>query len=411
MKTGFLLLLTCTLGCAADWLTSGGDPQRTGWQTREHILSNTNVKGMQLLWKRRLDGPAPTTPTMLGPIVTHRGIKELVFIADASDTVYAVDADLGRLFWKRHLEGGSRSTGACGGLTATPVIPPAVNVREDQEFTTMRPLYVLSSDGRLRTIRPSDGEEIAPARNFVPPNSKPSSLNILGSFVYTSAGCAKGVWAIDVNKADAKPISLPSADGTVAAGMSNEIYARSGRRILKLERDTLRVKDSLTLPAEPAATVPFQYAGQELVAAMAKDGRVFVRGAEDANTSGSAAGIATYADAGGKRWLYCASGKAVRGLQVSGPAAQPKLNAAWTWRGAGPALSPVVANGVVYVLCREAEHAVLYALDADSGKELYSSGTAVQFPVSSSGLALANGHVCFSTDDGTLYCFGLPIEM
>ena len=40
----------------ADWLTDGGDPQRTAWQKNEHILSVSNVKGMKLLWKYKTDG-------------------------------------------------------------------------------------------------------------------------------------------------------------------------------------------------------------------------------------------------------------------------------------------------------------------------------------------------------------------
>ena len=33
----------------ADWLTDGGDTQRSGWQKDEHILSPANVKNMTLL--------------------------------------------------------------------------------------------------------------------------------------------------------------------------------------------------------------------------------------------------------------------------------------------------------------------------------------------------------------------------
>ena len=39
----------------ADWLTDGGDPQRTSWQRHETILSKNNVKDMKLLWKIQTD--------------------------------------------------------------------------------------------------------------------------------------------------------------------------------------------------------------------------------------------------------------------------------------------------------------------------------------------------------------------
>ncbi|MFN9456116.1 MAG: pyrrolo-quinoline quinone, partial [Acidobacteriota bacterium] len=39
----------------ADWLTDGGDSKRNNWQKNETILTKASVKGMQLLWKKKLD--------------------------------------------------------------------------------------------------------------------------------------------------------------------------------------------------------------------------------------------------------------------------------------------------------------------------------------------------------------------
>ena len=52
-------------------------------------------------------------------------------------------------------------------------------------------------------------------------------------------------------------------------------------------------------------------------------------------------------------------------------------------------------------------HAVLYALDALTGKELYSSGDQITSFNHFSGLSVANGRVYIATYDGTLYSFGL----
>jgi len=73
---------------------------------------------------------------------------------------------------------------------------------------------------------------------------------------------------------------------------------------------------------------------------------------------------------------------------------------------------PVIANGVVFALSSgdATTHAVLYALDADTGKELYSSGTAVESYSHLSGLSVGDGHVFFTTHDNTLYSFGIPLE-
>jgi hypothetical protein len=51
--------------------------------------------------------------------------------------------------------------------------------------------------------------------------------------------------------------------------------------------------------------------------------------------------------------------------------------------------------------------AVLYALDGQTGKELWSSGTQIESWNHFSGLTVANGRVYIATFDGTVYCFGL----
>jgi outer membrane protein assembly factor BamB len=46
-------------------------------------------------------------------------------------------------------------------------------------------------------------------------------------------------------------------------------------------------------------------------------------------------------------------------------------------------------------------------LDAETGKELYSSGDQITSFNHFSGLSVANGRVYIATYDSTLYCFGL----
>jgi len=50
---------------------------------------------------------------------------------------------------------------------------------------------------------------------------------------------------------------------------------------------------------------------------------------------------------------------------------------------------------------------VLYALDAETGKELYNSGNQISSFVHFGALSLANGRVYLGTFDSVLYCFGL----
>jgi outer membrane protein assembly factor BamB len=83
----------------------------------------------------------------------------------------------------------------------------------------------------------------------------------------------------------------------------------------------------------------------------------------------------------------------------------------------------VIANGVVFALStgenarqtgstdatrmENTRPAVLYALDAQTGKVLYSSGDAIKSWVHFSGLAIAEGHVYAVDHDSQIYCFGL----
>jgi len=91
---------------------------------------------------------------------------------------------------------------------------------------------------------------------------------------------------------------------------------------------------------------------------------------------------------------------------------------------------PVVANGVVFaygsgesttqatpeqglranrseIRIKNSTHAVLYALDGQTGDELWSSGSKITSWNHWAGLSVANGRVYLGTFDGTLYCFGI----
>ncbi len=65
------ILAGCTLLPAADWLTDGGNPQRTGWQKDEKILSKSNVAGMKVLWKLQLDNQVRELHALF-PAADHR---------------------------------------------------------------------------------------------------------------------------------------------------------------------------------------------------------------------------------------------------------------------------------------------------------------------------------------------------
>lgn len=121
---------------------------------------------------------------------------------------------------------------------------------------------------------------------------------------------------------------------------------------------------------------------------------------------------------------------AVVAFKVEAKDSNFRLVPAWMSRDMDQAEPPVVANGVVYAYgsgentrqayadrglydasperIKNSSHAVLYALDAETGKELFSSGNEIPSFNHFSGLSVANGRVYIATFDSVLYCYGLP---
>jgi outer membrane protein assembly factor BamB len=107
-----------------------------------------------------------------------------------------------------------------------------------------------------------------------------------------------------------------------------------------------------------------------------------------------------------------------------------ELAPAWISRDMDQAEPPVIANGVVFAYgsgentrqsypdkgladfsplrIQASTRAVLYALDAKTGKELYNSGNEITSFVHFGALSVANGRIYLGSFDSTLYCFGLP---
>ncbi|HWB98115.1 MAG TPA: PQQ-binding-like beta-propeller repeat protein [Bryobacteraceae bacterium] len=106
-----------------------------------------------------------------------------------------------------------------------------------------------------------------------------------------------------------------------------------------------------------------------------------------------------------------------------------QLVPAWISRDMNQAEPPLIANGMIFAYGSGentsqaypdvgldfrmerrvplSTHAVLYVLDARTGKELWSSGNQITMWNHFSGIAVANGQVYLNTYDGYVYCFGL----
>jgi outer membrane protein assembly factor BamB len=120
---------------------------------------------------------------------------------------------------------------------------------------------------------------------------------------------------------------------------------------------------------------------------------------------------------------------AIVAFKVEDKDGKPQLTPAWMSRDMDQAEPPVIANGVVFAYgngentrqayadkglydfsperIKNSTHAVLYALDGQTGKELYSSGDQIASFVHFGALSVANGRVYLATYSSVLYCFGL----
>jgi hypothetical protein len=111
-------------------------------------------------------------------------------------------------------------------------------------------------------------------------------------------------------------------------------------------------------------------------------------------------GLSSWQDDDGRRWVLApvwGPAGAIVAYKVEESNGKPALTQAWVSRNMSSPEPPVITNGVVFALSAgESTHATLYALDAATGKEMYSTGDQVTAPGNLTGITLANGRVYFN---------------
>jgi len=385
-RLGLVGLALCAIASvsASNWLTFGGDPQRTGWAQDEKDINRQNAKDLVLLWKASLDNQSRELNSLTAPVaaewvVTQSGMKEIVVIGGASDNLFALDAENGKVLWKKTFtaEGASRQSPSwlCpGSLNATPLIGKSgLDLR----------VYAISSDGKLHVLDIHNGEDKIPPAQFVPPFSKNWSLGLSGNVLYTttSQGCngaKSSVYAMDLSSADRKIAFFQAAPGGAGiwgrAGAvispSGMVYTQTGDgqydesagklpdSVLQLSRTDLKLVDYFTpsnhtyltrkdLDAGSMSAVYFRFKNWELLASAGKEGVISLLDAkaigggdhktplyrgplwvnEEADFAGRGfwGAFATWQDEAGERWLYAPalgapSTKAPAFAHVNGPA-------------------------------------------------------------------------------------------
>lgn len=358
------LLAVSVAAQASEWLTFGGDAQRTGWAKEEKLLTKDSLKNFGLQWKLHLDNEPKelsslTVPVIVEDVYTAKGVKDVMVVAGSSDNLYAIDADLGRLLWSKKFTVDAKPKQQphwlCpNGLNDTPLLQ-----KEEGGLGTMN-VYVIASDGKLHSLNVIDGEDRFPPTQFVPPFSKNWSLNFYDNMLYTSTsqecnGTRSGVWAMDLKDPKHPVTMFPSKDGGiwgragVAINPKGNIFAETGDgdwdpskgqysdTVLELGPREAKLADYYTPANHPWITkkdldmgnmspVVFPFKQWELVAGAGKEGVIYLLDAksmggadhrtplyrspllanEDVNLAGRGfwGAFATWEDPQGVRWLY-----------------------------------------------------------------------------------------------------------
>ena len=338
----------------------------------------------------------------------------------------------------------------------------------------LKGVYALTSDGYLHEQIMATGLDYAPPVKFYPaPEGISSGLNINEKIVYAAAsssckGNVDALWAIDLNTPDygvssykTEKISLAGAtgpaigpDGTAyivtGAGPAKEAAGVYPNSVVALSANGLKAKDWYTPAAGGkalnASPVVFLYKEKQLIAAPGPDGSLVLLdtaslGGPDHHTPmaqsekisktakrGEWESLATWQDKAGVTWVLASvsgpigdkfpgtNGAASHGgivaFKVEEKGGHTVLSPGWVSRDLLNPAPPAIANGVVFALDEgnASTHATLYALDAATGKQLFSSGDAIHTYSHLAGMSLGDGHVFFTTHDNTLYSFGLPLE-
>ncbi len=461
-------------GRPIDWPSFGGDAQRSGWEKSDSRITKENVKDFVLVLKRKLDNRETgqngiTPPVVIGTLISYRGFKELAFVAGSSGKVWAIDADMDRIFWQRNIPS---SVAACpGSVTAIPALTPPMNFGAGRPrpaaappsarpasprvggsaFGNPRSVFVLAGDGQLHQLNSSDGTDQFPALKFIPPSAKASSLTVNDGVIYTTtaAGCGgapNGVWALNLNDAEPQPASYLAKGGGIggtggfALGADGTVFMHSGETLVSLAAKDLALKHEFKSPGSGGVTpVVFTYKGKEMVVSAGKEGSLSLLDAQSlealfqtppvaAPKHGVWGGLSSWEDSEGTRWVLApvwgglssemkalalngaVSNGAVVAFRLEEHDGKPVLTPSWISRDLSSPLPPVITSGVVFTVATGPAHATLYALDGLTGKELYSTGNQVTARGNLMGMSVVNGRVYFTTADNTLYAFGIYME-
>ena len=359
-----------------------------------------------------------------------------------------------------------------GAVGPAPAAPPNRGGINANNLPINNATFAISSGGMLHFLNPHIGEDIQKPVRFFPARAKVSGLIQIDNVLYaaTADGCGgapNGVWAMDL-ASETRPIARWESAGSVvgtlgpAFAVDGTVFVATGgpsaanaanvkpaagapaNSVVSLEPGSLKLRRYFTAPA-PFTTSPivFRLKDRDLVAASNSDGRLYVLdgqalGGPDHATivarsseyaalpMGTPQALATWEEPKGGRWILAPATTGIVAFKLVERGNATLIEQGWTSRRMASPSPPTVFNDVVFVVdgglppdesktpiaerVKRAGAAVLYALDARTGKELWNSGTTITSFAYGVAPSAADSQVYVGTHDGTLYAFGLPME-
>jgi outer membrane protein assembly factor BamB len=305
--------------------------------------------------------------------------------------------------------------------------------------------YVVGTDGYLHALNIQNGWDNMTPALFLPANTRAIGLIVATTdesavaYAATTNGCGSqpdAVWAMDLSSAD-KTVTAFSVDRATIVGSDGPALGRDGtvyiatangsadtsNTLFALTPKTLRMKSRVKIANAGFTSSPLVLPWNDKdVVLVAGGGRIYLLdpASGDAPLAMSAAlgtpapqvgALASWQDAAGVRWVAARAVGGVRAFKLVEQNGTPSFQAGWTSPPISSALAPLVVNGVLFTASTgtRAAPSVLYALDAATGKTLWTSGTTITTTVRG-GLAAGQGNVYAPGSDGTLYMFGFDIE-
>ena len=329
---------------------------------------------------------------------------------------------------------GARGAGGGGGFGGGPFVPG-----NDAA-------YVIGSDGFLHALNVQNGVDLMPPTLFVPANARAAGLLIAsapdGAVAYaaTTHGCGSqpdGLWAMQLGSEKKDVVAFQPKDANIAGsagftlGRDGTVYLTTtsgsssmSSQLIALESKTLKQKASATVAGVDFSSSPLVFAlkDKDIIAA-AGSGKLYlfdsaalasgpIATVAVAGTEKFAPGaLASWEDAQNARWVAVPASRGIVTFKVADDSGKLALQPGWTSRDIASPLPPLVVNGVLFAASAgtKAVPAVLYAIDASNGKDLWNSMRTITTSVRG-GLSAGQGNVYVPGADSTLYAFGFAID-